>query len=124
MTCPSCGTENRAGRKFCVECGGALALKCPACGSPHEAGEKFCGECGGALASSDQRQPQKQPTSANPVTRNPVSEARKVVTIIFADLIGSTSLHERLDPESVTRLMERYYRAMRGAVETHGGTVV
>jgi class 3 adenylate cyclase/tetratricopeptide (TPR) repeat protein len=52
------------------------------------------------------------------------AEARKVVTIIFADLIGSTSLHERLDPESVTRLMERYYRAMRGAVEAHGGTVV
>ena len=52
------------------------------------------------------------------------AEARKVVTIIFADLIGSTSLHERLDAESVTRLMERYYRTMRGAVETHGGTVV
>jgi len=52
------------------------------------------------------------------------AEARKVVTIIFADLIGSTSLHERLDPESVTRLMERYYRAMRGAVEAYGGTVV
>jgi class 3 adenylate cyclase len=52
------------------------------------------------------------------------AEARKVVTIIFADLIGSTSLHERLDPESVNRLMEGYYRAMRGAVESHGGTVV
>lgn len=52
------------------------------------------------------------------------AEARKVVTIIFADLIGSTSLHERLDAESVTRLMERYYGAMRGAVEGHGGTVV
>ncbi len=52
------------------------------------------------------------------------AEARKVVTIIFADLVGSTALHERLDPESVTRLMERYYRAMRGAVEAHGGTVV
>jgi class 3 adenylate cyclase len=52
------------------------------------------------------------------------AEARKVVTIVFADLIGSTSLHERLDAESVTRLMERYYRAMRGAVEAHGGTVV
>src|SRR5262245_27537253 len=50
--------------------------------------------------------------------------ARKVVTIVFADLIGSTSLHERLDPESVSRVMDRYHRAVRGAVEEHGGTVV
>lgn len=50
MNCPSCGAENRAGRKFCVECGATLALKCPACGSPHEAGEKFCGECGASLS--------------------------------------------------------------------------
>ena len=51
-------------------------------------------------------------------------ESRKTVTIVFADLIGSTSLHERLDAESTRRLMDRYYRALRGAVETHGGTVV
>jgi len=49
MTCAACGTENRAGRKFCVECGSALALKCMACGTPHAAGEKFCGECGAIL---------------------------------------------------------------------------
>jgi class 3 adenylate cyclase len=52
------------------------------------------------------------------------AEVRKVVTIVFADLIGSTALHERLDPESVSRLMDRYYRAVRVPVETHGGTVV
>jgi class 3 adenylate cyclase len=43
---------------------------------------------------------------------------------VFADLIGSTSLHERLDPESVTRVMDRYYKTVRGPVEAHGGTVV
>src|SRR5258708_15462047 len=54
----------------------------------------------------------------------PLSEARKVVTIVFADLIGSTSLHERLDAESTRHLMDRYYRALHAAVEAHGGTVV
>jgi class 3 adenylate cyclase/tetratricopeptide (TPR) repeat protein len=49
--------------------------------------------------------------------------ARKVVTIVFADLVGSTALHERLDAESAGLFMERYYRAMRGAVEAHGGIV-
>jgi class 3 adenylate cyclase/tetratricopeptide (TPR) repeat protein len=52
------------------------------------------------------------------------AEARKVVTIVFADLIGSTSLHERLDAESTRRLMDRYYRVLRAAIEAHGGTVV
>ncbi|HVN84362.1 MAG TPA: nuclear transport factor 2 family protein [Candidatus Binatia bacterium] len=52
------------------------------------------------------------------------SETRKVVSIVFADLAGSTALQERLDPESARSFMERYYRAMRSAVEAHGGTVV
>jgi class 3 adenylate cyclase/tetratricopeptide (TPR) repeat protein len=52
------------------------------------------------------------------------AEARKVVTVVFADLVGSTSLHEQLDAESARRLMERYYGALRAAVEAHGGTVV
>ncbi len=52
------------------------------------------------------------------------SDARKVVTIVFADLAGSTALHERLDPESVRSFMEGYYRAMSAAVAAHGGTVV
>src|SRR5262249_987525 len=51
-------------------------------------------------------------------------EARKVVTVVFADLIGSTALHERLDAESARNLMERYYGALHAAVEAHGGTVV
>ena len=124
MTCPSCSAENRAGRKFCVECGAALALKCPACGSPHEAGEKFCGECGGALIARPAPVPSPADAPSRRAHATDRAEARKVVTIIFADLIGSTSLHERLDAESVTRLMDHYYRAMRGAVETHDGTVV
>ena len=45
---------------------------------------------------------------------------RKVVTVVFADLIGSTALHERLDPESVSRIMEGYHRSVRAPVETHG----
>lgn len=49
--------------------------------------------------------------------------SRKVVTIVFADLIGSTSLHERLDPESTRRVMDHYYDVVRGPIEAHGGTV-
>jgi class 3 adenylate cyclase/tetratricopeptide (TPR) repeat protein len=49
--------------------------------------------------------------------------ARKTVTVVFADLTGSTGLGERLDPESLRRIMHRYFEEMRAAVERHGGTV-
>jgi class 3 adenylate cyclase len=62
--------------------------------------------------------------TASSSTRPDEAVARKVVTIVFADLVGSTALHERLDAESARRLMDRYYRALHAAVEAHGGTVV
>src|SRR5215510_10006675 len=49
MRCSKCGTDNREGRKFCTQCGSALAAKCPRCGAAIEPAEKFCGECGAAL---------------------------------------------------------------------------
>ncbi len=125
MSCPSCGHENRPGRKFCAECGAALALACAACSAPYEAGEKFCGECGAALGAAGGRQPgAPAATPSGPATGATDAGARKVVTIVFADLVGSTALHERLDAESARRVMERYYEALRAAVNAHGGTVV
>ncbi len=111
MNCSHCGSDNPAGKNFCGGCGAALENRCPHCGADNPPNKKFCGDCGASFAAQLARATDK-------------AEARKVVTIIFADLIGSTSLHERLDAESVTRLMERYYRAMRGAVEAHGGAIV
>src|SRR5439155_431714 len=49
MVCPNCQAENRPGRKFCAQCGSALAAACPSCGAANQPGERFCGECGTAL---------------------------------------------------------------------------
>jgi class 3 adenylate cyclase/tetratricopeptide (TPR) repeat protein len=54
---------------------------------------------------------------------SPRGEARKIVTIVFSDVVGSTNLGERLDPESVRRVMARYFGTLRAALERHGGTV-
>src|SRR5262245_4689583 len=108
ITCPACSHDNRGGARFCEECATPLARKCPSCGGEVRPAAKFCDTCGGNLL--------PRATEAAP--------SRKVVTIVFADLIGSTSLHERLDPESVSRLMDRYHRTVRGPIEAHGGTVV
>jgi len=53
----------------------------------------------------------------------PPEEVRKTVTVLFADVSGSTALGERLDPESLRRVMSRYFDAMRSVIERHGGTV-
>ena len=78
MDCAGCGRAKRAGAKFCGGCGKPLAPRCPACGSETQPGTQFCDACGVALVAA----------------QTPAAEARKVVTIVFADLIGSTSLHE------------------------------
>ncbi|HEY7563094.1 MAG TPA: adenylate/guanylate cyclase domain-containing protein [Gaiellaceae bacterium] len=52
-----------------------------------------------------------------------MAEARKTVTVVFSDVAGSTSLGERLDPEALRRVMERYFAEMQPILERHGGTV-
>src|SRR6476619_8651200 len=78
---------------------------CPTCGRENGGDARFCSECGAALAAAG------------------VREVRKTVTILFADVTGSTALGERLDPESFRRVMVRYFEVARAAIEAHGGTV-
>src|SRR5262245_9141694 len=121
MTCSACGHANPDTARFCNACGAPLAHRCPGCATDNPPGSRFCNACGGALAA------RSEPVSGRaevPPRRAGSLEARKVVTVVFADLIGSTALHERLDAESVRSLMGRYYGALHAAVEAHGGTVV
>jgi class 3 adenylate cyclase/ketosteroid isomerase-like protein/tetratricopeptide (TPR) repeat protein len=107
VNCPSCGHENRAGARFCDSCGLALAASCPACGTELRADARFCDSCGAAVAADTQAS----------------GETRKTVSVVFADMVGSTSLQEKLDPESVRRVMARFYESMTAAIESHGGEV-
>jgi len=116
--CTACGTANREGRKFCSACGSPLAQGCPACGAAFEPGDAFCGECGTPLLPAG-AQPQT-PTAA-PVAA-PVAE-RRLVSVLFADLVGFTTLSERRDPEEVRELLSRYFDSCRRLIELYGGTV-
>src|SRR5262245_72445 len=99
MDCTSCGRANRPGARFCAGCGTALVPRCPACGAEAPPNARFCEACGAALGAraADAAAGQPISRSAEP------SVTRKVVTIVFADLIGSTALQERLDAEAVSR---------------------
>jgi len=81
--------------------------RCPSCGEENAERAKFCWNCG---------QPQ-MPNAA------PAGEVRKTVTVLFADIVSSTSRGEQTDPESTRRMLARYFDAMRQVVERHGGTV-
>src|SRR2546426_5479167 len=117
MDCTSCGTENRGGVKFCVTCGAGLSSACPTCGAPFQPGDLFCGECGSALA-----QGTIAPSGVPSIRESPASE-RRLVSVMFADLVGFTSLSESRDSEEVRELLSRYFELARELVTRYGGTV-
>jgi class 3 adenylate cyclase/tetratricopeptide (TPR) repeat protein len=115
MTCSGCGTENDAGRRFCRECGAPLALACAACGAANAPGDKFCGECGTALTAP-------APAAARAEAVAPAAE-RRLVSVLFADLVGHTSFSEGRDAEEVRELLTHYFDTARMTIERYGGTV-
>ena len=106
QTCPSCGTVSADEVRFCPSCGTAFVASCANCGAPLPPGARFCPSC------------------ATPVVAGISSgEERKLVTVLFADVTGSTALGERLDPERLRALLQSYFAGMSAAIETWGGTV-
>src|ERR671931_2155505 len=104
--CPSCGAETKPGSRFCPTCGRVLAEACPSCGAETTVGERFCAACGHRLDRPSARE-----------------EERKLVTVLFADLTGSTALGEQLDPERLRTLLSEYFGAMASVIESQGGVV-
>ena len=78
---------------------------CLSCGTENPEAARFCLTCGSSVVDADD------------------AEVRKTVTVVFCDVSGSTALGEQLDPESIRRMMGRYFERMRAAIERHGGTV-
>ncbi len=123
MICSSCGFENPAGRKFCSRCGSSLALSCPSCGAGVAAEDRFCGECGAALGIAPTGTQRERPV-ATPVAKPRATGAeRRLVSVLFADLVGFTSLSERRDAEEVRELLTRYFDTARRLVGRYGGVV-
>ena len=118
MVCSRCGTDNRAGRKFCSSCGAVLAIVCPACGAANEQGDAFCGDCGAALAGD------AVPVASAPVPE-PATAERRLVSVLFADLVGFTTLSESRDAEEVRELLTRYFDTCRKLiVKLNDGTEI
>ena len=118
--CGSCGRENREGLKFCISCGQPLAveLKCPSCGAPYDAGPALLRRL--RHARSPRRRCRRRPPAA---PAEPAVAERRLVSVLFADLVGFTTLSESRDPEEVRALLSRYFDTCRRLIELYGGTV-
>src|SRR5438067_11054028 len=79
---------------------------CARCGGQNQPSARYCAACGSPL----------------PAAARAVASARKTVTVLFCDVADSTGLGEQLDPESLRRVMARWFDEMRGVLERHGGT--
>jgi class 3 adenylate cyclase/tetratricopeptide (TPR) repeat protein len=112
MKCTRCGADNADGRKFCLDCGAALTQACRVCGTGNEPGAKFCGECGTRLEGPG--------VPAEPA--RPVAE-RRVVSVLFADLVGFTNLSDTRDAEDVRDVLSHYFDSSRRLIERYGGVV-
>ena len=114
MRCPNCGFDNPEGFRFCGSCGATLVQACPNCGAEVPPGMRFCGSCGYAI---------DEPAGvAQPAALQMPSERRQV-TILFADLVGFSTLAEHLDPEELRTLMTETFGELTREVEERGGVV-
>ena len=105
MNCPSCQHESAPGKSFCEECGGRLAPTCASCGAELSPTAKFCGDCGQAFeAYTPPHLAQKILTQ-----RSALEGERKQITVLFADVKGSTELAERAGPEPCHGVLDRFF---------------
>ena len=118
MRCPSCMAENTGTRRFCLQCGSALPVPCPACGFENEAIARFCGGCGKPIGETAAPVPPVIP--ATPPTD---SAERRQLTVMFCDLVGSTPLSTRFDPEDLREIVGAYHRCVADTVGRFGGFV-
>jgi class 3 adenylate cyclase/tetratricopeptide (TPR) repeat protein len=125
MICGSCGTENPSSNRFCEHCGSPLAATCPTCGSSVSPTARFCGNCGtGLTGQTGPLAPSDGSAVAEPVKpgASPTAE-RRLVSVLFGDLVGFTPIAESRDSEEVRDILSSYFDRARLIVERHGGTV-
>jgi class 3 adenylate cyclase/tetratricopeptide (TPR) repeat protein len=119
ITCSNCGAENPLEKKFCGDCGNALVSICSSCGGSNAPDKRFCGDCGAPL---EVAAVSAVDAAASSAAAAPVAE-RRLVSVLFADLVGFTTASEGRDAEDTREVLTRYFDSSRQIVERYGGTV-
>ncbi|MBI4790196.1 MAG: AAA family ATPase, partial [Chloroflexi bacterium] len=132
MKCSNCSFENPTGSKFCENCGQPFEQPCPNCGQPVTTSARFCRNCGFNLATAWPAAAklanlqQAAPTIMQQKilsTRKQIEGERKLVTVLFTDIVGSTALAEKLDPEEWGEIVSGAHEYVSQAVYRYEGTI-
>ncbi|MBI3244942.1 MAG: AAA family ATPase [Deltaproteobacteria bacterium] len=118
MRCSACQHENREEAKFCEACGNTLELACPSCGNRARVGAAFCDTCGASLKAKAKGKNQ----SLTPNPQPPLGERRQL-TVMFCDLVGSTALSSRMDPEEWRTVVQDYQHVCGEVIRRFDGHV-
>jgi len=114
MICLRCGS-NVDGGKFCGDCGSPLPWRCGSCGSENPLGKKFCGDCGAAATG--------EPTALQPHETIATRPEHRQLTIMFADMVGSTALGTRFEREDVREVEAKFRDCIKVLVDRFDGFV-
>src|SRR5499426_1714880 len=136
MICLRCQHENSPDSIFCDECGNRLETACPQCGEPNRWSAKYCKICGQTITQTPTIATVQVPGAPSPdsyvprhlaekilASRDSLEGERKQVTVLFADIRGSTKLLEGVDPEEAQKLIDPVLHVMMDAVHRYDGTV-
>ena len=120
MNCASCGAAIPENSKYCGQCGAAVLIRCFACDYHNPASSKFCSNCGGTLVREDNASSAPKPAAA-PTASD--SAERRQLTVMFCDLVGSTTLSSQLDPEDLRTVIVAYAKCVADMTGQFGGFV-
>lgn len=120
MLCSRCGLRVATGSKFCRDCGMPLSWQCGSCGHRNAAGARFCSECGQTSAKGF---PEERRTADDPEGGAKPQVERRRLTVMFVDLVGSTALGTRLDPEDLREVISAHHNCVTNLVSENGGHV-
>jgi class 3 adenylate cyclase/predicted ATPase len=127
MQCGQCQAENPDSGRFCTQCGTALPVRCSHCGTENPPDSNFCGTCGVGLARiapSLQELAEAPAAPLRPVMpRALIGGERRHLTVLFCDIVDSTKLARRLDPEDLNAITRAYYGYCADAIRRFDGTV-
>jgi class 3 adenylate cyclase len=132
MRCPVCSSDNRAGARFCGQCGRPLGaiVECPGCAAQNPAEQKHCDSCGRSLARAVEpaRRDLRSYTPAHLTeriltSRSALEGERKQVTVLFADVQGSMDIAESVDAEEWHRILDRFFAILAEGIHRFEGTI-
>ena len=110
MRCSKCGTDNAAGSRFCNQCATPLGKPCPKCAHENISEAKFCAQCAAPLDVTELIRAEAEPRDGG------LTGERRHLTVLFCDLVGSTEIAARLDPEEWRETVAGYHRAAAEAI--------